>query len=165
MEVYHLDLRIKCASKARILRIKVKSFLVGQKFDSVVRVTNFGKEIFPGGTSTFKIIWPSGQSLTVSYEIPRLAPNETYEQTHPDLETLAPGYILFFSKISSVDNRQITLTSGPEGLVLDEGFPLYHVVAKNPEEIYEYYAMLIAAFSLFMLMVERLIAYLLSFFV
>jgi len=159
----YLAMKVRCASKARILRIPVKAFLVGQKFDAIIRITNIRNEAFPGGVQTLSIRWPNNQSFTLQHEIPRLTPNETYETSIPDLDVLASGYISFFSNISTTDGERVGFTSG-NGPMLDEGCAVHSVTAKTPEEIYQYWAMLFTAFGFLVLVVEKVLSFIISFF-
>lgn len=155
--MYKLLLQAESRSKAKILRKSVKDYVVGQNFQVVYKLTNIGYQLFPGGTFSVEIKWPNGQIEVTPYTIPQLAPNET-RSAEPKSEwgVLSRGFALFFVT-SAVDNygKDIIFYSDPKntisGLV-----SFYSVLGKDPEELYQYWAMIAAVVALFILVGEKL---------
>lgn len=153
-------LKTESKPKAKILRKHIKSFLVGHEFEVVFELTNVGSTVFPGGNFSVIIEWPNGQIVqTPNYQIPKLGSGNTYKTAPFTTNGLSRGYALFsFSSWGSNDGKDLRFRH-PSGRSL--GTLSFHaILAKDPEEIYEFWGMIIAAFSLAFLVGIELIRFL-----
>jgi len=169
---HEITLKVESNSKAKILGKQLKSYLVGYKFEALFELTNVSPAVFPGGTFTLNIEWPNGQIVSDTFQIPALDPGEVHKIPPLTTGALTRGFALFTldARAPANDNKPIVFRSA-SGEPIPSGAPrtvysFYSILAKEPEEIYEFWGMLIAAFSLaFLVLIEliRLIIHLRTF--
>ena len=154
-------MKTESKSKAKILR----SYLVGHKFEVLFELTNVGSAIFPGGKFTLRIDWPNGQVVEETFQIPALGLGEVHKTSPLTTKALSRGFALFTLANSHANDKKPVsfrkgsgelIRSGPLGTV----YSFYSILAKEPEEIYEFWGMIIAAVSLAFLVGIELIRFL-----
>jgi len=153
-------LKTETKSKAKILGKHIKSFLVGHEFEVVFELTNVVSTVFPGGSFGVLIEWPNGQLVQKNYQIPTLDPGEVHKTSPFNTGVLSRGYALFsFLSWGSNDGKELRFRDSSGKSIF--GRPSFHaVLAKEPEEIYEFWGMIIAALSLAFLVGIELIRFL-----
>jgi len=154
--MYEIALKAASKSRAKILGLPVKSYIEGKNYVVSFQLTNIGNNIFPGGRLSVSITWPNGQFVVQNYLIPPLDPNSMH--TTSDIETgaMSRGYALFIGQIIANDQKPVTVHS-PPGRPIKPPMSFYSIIAKSPEEIYEFWGMMIAAISLISLALEKVI--------
>ena len=156
---HEIMLKAESRSKAKIMRKQLKSYMVGHKFEVFFELTNVGSTVFPGGTFSVIIVWPNGQIVqTPKYQIPKLGTGNTYKTTPFTTDAISRGYGLFsISMWGSKDGRDLRFRDA-SGKSFGNSF--HAILAKEPEEIYEFWGMIIAAASLAFLVGIELIRFL-----
>ena len=145
---YEIMLKTETKSKAKILGKRVKSYFVGRKFEVAFELTNIGSTVFPGGFFSILIEWPNGQIVQKTYEMPALSPKESHKTPPFTTGALSRGFALFsFSHYYSKDGKDLKFLD-PSGATVFHEASFYSVLAKEPEEMYEFWGMIIAALSL-----------------
>ena len=149
---YEILLKVESKSKAKILRKHVKSYLVGHEFEVCFELTNVGSTVFPGGNFSVSIEWPNGQTVQEPYQIPTLDPGEVRMHAFTT-GALSRGFALFTFQSSLANDGKPVNFRKPSGELIPSGPPrtvysFYSILAKEPEEIYEFWGMIIAAVSL-----------------
>lgn len=162
-EKYKLLIEAKTESKAKVLGIPVKSFVEAQKFTQSFILTNLGKEPYLGGKLFIRIDWASQQRVDSEYEIPEILPKESYSTLERVEGVLSRGYgLISVRSLSCEDGGPVKLFRNPEKpFPLDSGVAFHLVFGKAHEEIYEFWGMLIAAFSLLIIALEKIVQLLL----
>lgn len=151
-----LLLSVESESKARVLGKKVKHYLVGQEFEVVYKLTNTGNQNFLGGSFTVEIHWSNGQYETTTYTIPPLSPGDTkLAKPKSNWGVLSRGFALFFL-MDAKDNtgKNITLYKNPQNPI-PKTVSFYSVLGKEPEELYQYWALIVAIIALLILVGEK----------
>lgn len=156
-----------------------EAFIVGETFQATYTVTNIGTDIFDTQVRklTITINWPNGQSELTSYEIDELKPGD-HQEFDAQWGVLAPGFALFSAKLeigpgvtrlhSAVGISQYFPDIGP--LFRDENnqilpdFSFFSVYGQTTEEFYQYWAMIFALLAILLLVIEKIVPHLLSFF-
>jgi hypothetical protein len=154
--MHKLLLQVESKSKAKVLKKSVKHYLVGQSFQVAYKVKNIGDQLFPGGTFYVQIIWPNGQLEGWTYTIPQLTPEETsIAEPKSERGVLSQGFALFYLR-NARDNegKGITLYKSPKD-TLSVGNSFYSVLGKEPEELYQYWALIVAIGALLILVGEK----------
>jgi len=150
---HEIMLKTETKSKAKILGKRVKSYLVGQEFEVTVELTNKGSAVFPGGSFTVSIEWPNGQTVRTSYQISMLNLGEVRKLPPFTTGALSRGFATFTLESSPANDGKPVNFHKPSGELIPSGPPgtvysFYSILAKEPEEIYEFWGMIIAAVSL-----------------
>ena len=165
---HEIKLTAESKSKAKILRMPLDSYLVGKEFEVLLEVTNVGSAFFPGGKFKVSITWPNGQTVEEDIQIPPLNPSEASKTSRFTTNALCRGFALFtLESLPANDGKRISfrkasgesIPSGPPGKV----HSFYSILANEPEEIYEFWGMIIAATSLAFLAVIELIRFIIWF--
>lgn len=155
---HEIMLKAESKSKAKILWKHVKSYMVGHKFQVLFEFTNVGSTVFPGGSLGVLITWPNGQVVQFEYQIPKLGLGDMYKAPHFTTDALSRGYGLF--SVSSYGSKEGEVRFRDQSGKSIFGQPsFYSVLAKEPEEIYEFWGMVIAAISLAFLVGIELIRF------
>ena len=150
-------------------RTRITSYFVSDEFKLGFSLTNIGDEIFPGGNMTIMILWPNRQFFKPSYRIPEIKPKETKKATDVItdepiniLRILASGYGLFYLKnTSTIEKKPFILYDSPDsdrGIWRDYAF--HSILGKEPEELYQLWALWAAVFSLLILVSEKVFHFL-----
>lgn len=143
-------------------RLKEEAFLVGEDFEVTYMVTNVDSRHFPGGVLQIVISWPNGQGESSPYVVPSLAPGDPHTIHIARWGVLANGFSLFSARMhenARLVRYKIVGSVGDSRLFRDEGrrhriFPnvsFFSVYGQNPEEFYELWGMMIAAFGFLIL--------------
>lgn len=158
-EKYELLIEAQTESKAKILGIPAKSFVEGQKYTQTFLLTNLGKEPYPGGKLFIRTGWPSQQNVDSEYEIPEILPKESYRTLERVARVLSGGYgLIAVSDIGPEDAESVELFRNAEKPIFLDFDEAFHLVSgKAHEEIYEFWAMLIAASSLLIIALEKIV--------
>jgi hypothetical protein len=146
-------LETEAKTKAKILGKRVESYLVGQEFEVAVKLTNIGSAIFPGGSFIVSIEWPNGQTVQEEYQIPMLNPGEVHKWSPFTTGGLSRGFALFTLQSSPANDGKPVNFHKPSGELIPSGPPrtvysFFSILAKEPEEIYEFWGMIVSAVSL-----------------
>jgi len=109
--------------------------------------------------------WPSKQSTSFGpFELPKLPPGKPFKLDETEANVLSPGIGMFHANIR-------TPTEGPIGFFYNPENPTevklggvrqvsFHIIlGKHPAEIYEFWGMLFAAFSLFIIVLEKIVQF------
>jgi len=155
--MYKLLLQVESKSKATILGKSLRDYLVGQNFRATYKLTNIGDQLFPGGFFAVEIRWPNGQFENTPYTIPQLAPSESkLAEPQSDWGVLSRGFALFYL-VDTRDNngKDIIFYSGPNDTI-PRSVSFYSILGKDPEELYQYWAMIVGAAALVILVGEKL---------
>jgi len=151
-------------SKAKFLKLfPLKSFIEGEEYEVSLQVANIGQVDFPGGSLRVKASWPSLQTASFSLPVIPLRKGEYTITSKFTSDVLCDGYCLLF-----VDRPDIRDTQGkPLELEfysgrsvedrLDTNFSISAIKAKTWEEIYEFWALIIAAISLLVIAIDIII--------
>lgn len=154
--MYHINLEVDVKSSARILGLPVRSFVVGERFDAVYILTNKDEKAFLGGHLSALIRWPVGESRSLKIDIPRLEPGETCKLKDCGIPVLSQGYTTFQFSASSIEDKAIVITSKYSGVGLFPHPTWHFIVGKTREEIYQYWALLVAAASLLIIAIKEI---------
>jgi hypothetical protein len=157
-----LLLEVESESKARVLGKRVKHYLVGQEFEAVYKLTNTGNQNFPGGTFSVVIHWPNGQYESTTYTIPPLIPKETRAAVPKSKwGVLSRGFALFYLT-DAKDNtgKSISINKSAHNPI-PKTVSFYSVLGKEPEELYQYWALIVALVALLILVGEKVLEMLL----
>jgi len=154
--MYTLLLQVETKSKAKVLGKSVKHYLVGQDFEVVYKLGNIGDQLFPGGHFSVQIRWPNGQIEQTPYTIPQLQLGETKPaEPKSTWGVLARGFgLLYITSSTDNDGKEIIFYRSPEDAI-PRKVSFYAVLGKEPEELYQYWALIIATGSLLILVGEK----------
>ena len=138
----------------------MKSFVQGEKYEISFKLENIGKEVFPGGELYFKITWPSQQEVRHHFPIASLRRNETHDTPKFLTDVLSDGYGLIYVSMPYVKDEQgnfcqIDFYSGKR--VEDRfgiGRSISSVKSRTWEEIYEFWALIVAVISLAVIAID-----------
>lgn len=160
-----LVLKVESKSKAKILGKRVKSYLVGQDFEVTYRIENIGDGEFAGGIVKILISWPNGQGEITPYTIPLLKGGDErpLEPSPSTWGVLSRGFALFSLLDAKYHfGRPITIYKDEENQIpMGKQAPaFYSVLGKEPEEIYEFWGMIISAIALVILVGDKIIQFL-----
>ncbi|MEM4213933.1 MAG: hypothetical protein QXZ28_01935 [Candidatus Methanomethylicaceae archaeon] len=152
---YSLEISAETTSNAKILLRKVKDFVVGHKFTAKINVKNIGCD-FPGGTITFRIIWPNGQIVVETRKIEKtLGSNESYNNIEFTTDSLCQGFALFTVEGNANDGKAISFFTKDKRQI--KPFESFHSIqAKEPSEFYTRYALYISVYSFLSLLIEKI---------
>lgn len=168
---YKLILRPLIESKAKFLRIfrmRKKSFVDREKLEISFELENMGEEDFPGGMLYYHINWPSQQQVRESFPILPLKPNQVWSTYKFETEALSQGYALIYINTPDIRDEQgklhpVEFYSGRRvENYIDTRASIAAIKVKTWEEIYEFWALIISAFSLFIIALEKIYWFLVS---
>jgi len=155
--VHVLSLNIITTSQARKLWKRLKSYVEREPYSVNVKFTNLANMPFPGGNLTLLVAWPNGQAVTIDCSIPPLKPNESRIVKLGKTEALARGYGLFFcKKWEANDGKSIRLFDA-QGRLIDSKAAIYSIPVKTWEEIYSFWALVVAVLSLAIVAIETIV--------
>ena len=152
----------------KILGIPTKEFLESQLYHVFFTVTNLGTTVFPGGKLIVQVNWPNGQKVRFEeMDLPKLDKDHKSKTKKEFSTVLSKGFGLFKCiRIESIDGNDVKLWRNREDdLGTWNGMPndivkskdAFHTIYGKPvEEIYTLYALMIAAASLLILILESL---------
>ena len=159
----------KTKSKARVIGIPVKSFLEGQRYRYSFSVTNLSERTFSGGELRITVIWPTQQTNNFSFELPEILPNATFQTEERESGVMARGYGLFFARMHGIfgaEEPRLYHGSIEKPIEFKEYIPQanrgtsFHILfGRSNEEIYEFWAMVIAAISLGIIALEKIVEF------
>lgn len=163
-KIYRLDVKPICKSRAKLLKlIPTKTVISGQQFDISFRFENVGEGIFPGCIFRWGITWPSNQKDGESVNVPAL--NEKGSWPSPPFRTDAfcDGYgFMFIEEIPQLENAFVELVV--EGKVFRRTTQLKESIrsvnARSSQEIYAVWGLVISAFGLVIVALDKIIAFL-----
>jgi len=160
-----LIIKIITKSKAKFWFFQMKTYILGEKYEISFELTNIKNE-FKGGELRFQVAWPNGQQVINHFPIPPLKKDETYNTPVFETESLSEGYGLVFINMDHLvldkDSEKITrkivqFFSGPRvENWIDTRASVHSIKVKPWEEIYEFWALIIASIALFIIVLEKL---------
>lgn len=105
-----------------------------------------------------RVKWPTNQIVTFPFGMPKILPSESFTKNEIGTNVLSRGYGLFFCKsVSSFDGKPVHLVRNHQDPIPVKPDSSFHAIfGKGSEEIYELWGMLIAAFSLFIIALEKI---------
>lgn len=156
MKMHTLSIEILTTSYARKLQKRLKSYVVREPYLVDAKFTNSAETPFPGGLLTLLVAWPNGQAVTLDANIPELQPNESKVVKLDKTEALAGGFGLFFCKRWKANDGQAIRLSDSQGKLVEPNVAVHSIPVKTWEEIYSFYALLVATASLVIIVVEIL---------
>ena len=166
---YKLMIKTLTKSKSRFLKfIPMKSFVEGEPYEISFNLENIGEEVFPGGVLDFKITSPSKQEVRHHFPIPPLSRNESYPTSKYLTDALSDGYGLVYISMEDVHReqgkvRQVEFYSGKR--VEDRIYiqaSISTIKSRSWEEIYEFWALIVATISLAIIALDKMIAMLIE---
>lgn len=160
--MFSIIAKAQTKSTARLLRFfKTRKILLGERFSLTLELTNIG-DPFSGGLLEVWVEWPNGQLVHYQQALQPLGKDEALTIERWNWEALTPGYALFYIRITAfIDekseevaifrSKDMPLPRLPDGR--PSSFHSLFAVAK--EEIYQYYALLVAIASLLIIVIEK----------
>jgi len=163
-------------SKAKFLKvIPIKSFVEREKYAISFTLKNLSEEDFPKGKLRIRIEWPSQQNVKLGIPILHSIKNNELYQTNVVLsDVMSEGYALIYVdgylitpaeanaiKIESAKLPDVEFYSDEEAksrIHLESSF--FSIKCKTPEEIYEFWALIIATISLVIIALEKFFVFL-----
>ena len=147
----------------------MKSFLEGRKYKLSFSVTNLGEKTFPGGELKVTVLWSTQQQNEFPFELPEILPKETYQTEERESDVMSRGYGLFFARVfGSPHQKEFRLCTGdPEKPIAfkeyipmaNRGTSFHFLYGQSNEEIYEFWGMMLAAISLFIIALEKIVQF------
>jgi hypothetical protein len=163
-KIHRLDVKPICKSRAKLLKlIPTKTVISGQQFDISFSFKNVGESAFPGCIFRWKIIWPSSQEDRGSFNVPALNKKESWISTPHRTDALCDGYgLIFIGEIPRLENALVQLViEGKEFRGIQElGDSIRSVNTRSSQEIYAVWGLLISAFGLGIIALEKIIMFL-----
>lgn len=142
-------------SKAKFWFFQIKTYILGEKYEISFELKNIKNE-FTGGELRFRIAWPNGQQVVEHFPIPPLKKDEIYSTPVFETESLSEGYGLVFINME-MQGKKVQFFSGPRvENWIDTRSSVHSIKAKTWEEIYEFWALIIASIALFIIVIEKL---------
>ena len=156
--MYKLTLRAESRSKARVIGRDVKDYLVGHNFEVIYELQNIGDQPFPGGSFLVVIQWSNGQFEQTSYSIPMLQPKDIKSAEPKSIwGVLSRGFALFFLMDAKDNNgKDITLYKNEQDEVPKKA-SFYSILGREPEELYQFWALIATVASLVILVSEKIL--------
>jgi hypothetical protein len=143
----------------------LKSFIEGEEYEISFRLENIGEIDFPGGMLRFSTRWPSLQEVRQSTPIKPLKKGE-YTETRPfGSDVLCRGYGLIFIETPDIRDDQgrpleVEFYSGKRVEdFIDTRAAVSSIKARTWEEIYEFWALIIAAISLLIIASDKILTF------
>lgn len=156
--MYKLVLQVESRSRGKVLGKEVKDYLVGQNFEVEYKFQNIGDQPFPGGSFSVVINWSNGQFEQTTYTIPALAPKEIKLAEPKSIwGVLSRGFALFFLVNAHNSNGNEISIFRDEKDELPKLVSFYSVLGKEPEELYQFWALIAAVGSLIILVGEKVL--------
>lgn len=166
-------------SKAKLLLVTRKNIYIrGERFRIDFTIANVTEKEFPGGRFGAEVRFPTQQVTEVSFNVPRLAPRDAVVVREvEDVEAYAEGTALVYADYMTMspqiadsihpdhapvtvefvtDNRQVGTSVG--GAVIGTRSAIHSIHIELRRDYYTYYAFLIAAVSLSILAVDRVLS-------
>ncbi len=149
-------------SNAKLFRIfRMTKILVGDRFSLNLEITNIDEE-FAGGLFEIWEEWPNGQLVHYQQALGHMGKDETTRIERPNWEALTPGYALFYVRITAFigerkeevnifKSKNAPLPRLPDGRLSS----FLSLLAVTKEEIYQYYALIVAIVSLVIIVSEK----------
>jgi hypothetical protein len=137
---------------------------VREQYSIDAKFANLAKTPFPGGQVTLLVAWPSGQGVTLDVAIPKLQPNESEVVKLDKTEALAEGFGLFLCKGWKANDGQPIKLFDVQRRLVDPKVAVHSISVKTWQEIYSFWALLVATASLAIIVVEILARYILTLF-
>jgi hypothetical protein len=156
--MYKLVLRVESRSTAKVLGMHVKDCLVGQNFEVAYKLENIGDRLFPGGSFSVVIHWSNGQFEQTPYTIPELQPGEIKPaEPRSSWGVLSRGFALFYL-VDAKDNdgKEIIFYRSPQDAI-PKAVSFYSVLGKEPEELYQFWALIATVISLLILVGDKVL--------
>jgi len=150
-------------STARILRIRVKYFIVGKEYDIYFIVKNIGDETSPPGECYIFIKWPGTETGSRwHFNFDSLEPGMCHKSNIRTYPVLSPGVATITVRsedprkgVPSKNNPVFYRKDGESRQPPGEAIEL--IVAQMPEAIHEYLALIVAVISLGIIALEKII--------
>jgi len=174
LKPYRLIIKPLTESKAKFLRIipmRKKSFVEGEKLEISFELENLSNEIFPGGMLYFYINWTSGQQVRHSFPIPPLKPNQIWVTSKFETDALSHGFALIYIRMPDIHDEQgkphdVEFYSGRRvENYIDIRASVAAIKVKTWEEIYEFWALIVAALSLLIIALDKIYWFLISLYI
>lgn len=154
-----LLIHAKIKSEAKIMGMPVKALLEGETYRVAFLIVNLGKDSFPGGNLTVIVEWPTTQVERFATDIPEIPPNKSRQTEEMRGIVMSRGFGLFSAYVSSSDSKPVRIFKNPKKPVGVEGESFQQVKGKTHEEIYEFWGMMVAAISLFIIALEKIVQF------
>lgn len=169
--MYRLTIKPLTESKAKFLRIfpmRKKSFIEREKLEISFELENMSEEVFPGGMLYFYINWTSQQQVRNSFSIPPLKPNQIWITGKFETDALSQGFALVYISMPEVHDEQgkphpVEFYSGRRvENYIDTRASVAAIKVKTWEEIYEFWALIVSAFALLIIALDKIFWFLVS---
>lgn len=162
--MYNLRIEAQTKSKAKLLGIPVPQYVFGKNFEVFYVIRNEGDQPSPAGRFTVRIKW-QGTDLTEEkiYNIPNLQPgisHYTHTQEWGVLSHIGTFHIIDI--VSTTHNELILHTTSGQRLV--SKFVFHAIFGTTPEGVFEFWALIVSAFGLGIIAIEKIIDLLTLFF-
>ena len=143
-----------------------RTFVTGEKFRVSATIKNLSEQQFLGGVLKVIIKWPNGLLVTWGMTIGNLNADETAKEDFTT-DVLDDGPALFLAE--ATDNKGVSLDLYHMnksvhssqlwrlGTKSQKLFHIYTIIPKNAEELYQLWALIVAAISLSPIVVKELV--------
>ena len=161
---HKISIETTCRSKAKLFRgkIRTKRFLLGEHYETTLKMKNVGEKDFPGGKAHIWIRYASPQSHSINFDIPEIRKGEEGPPIKFSRAALGKGYASFLGKITSADGKRVKIIR--YGQELPEGASFYDIFIETRMQVHNYYMLIISAVALVVLAILSLL-HLISFWV
>jgi len=146
--------------KVPYLRIPMKdTFINGEKYKLRAKIRNMGTKNFPGGRFQVLIRWSSGLAVVWNFQVKALSPSQNEEPEYGITDVLG-GPALFLAKGTDVNGQLVNFCDKWGNKLIGQPSRythVYSIIPKNAEALYQLWALIIAAISLFPILVKDVI--------
>jgi len=169
---YKLIVKISLKSKAKLFKsIPLKSVVKGEPYELTFYFQNIAEETFPGANFNFDIQWPTDQFDSGTIKVPLLEKNGSYNSPSATFTALSDNSALVFIRVShhhegeyhiKNEKNELRTVQFYKGKRVEDRIKSNRSISlinsKTSEEIYEFWALVIAMFSLFIIALEKLVS-------
>lgn len=169
---YKLIVKTSLKSKAKLFKsIPLKSVVSGEPYEITFYFQNIAEETFPGANFNFDIQWPSQQFDSGTIKVPPLNKNDAHNSSSTTFTALSDGSSLVFIRVNPYhmgeyhiknEKNELRTVQFYKGKRVEDRIKssasISLINSKTSEEIYEFWALVIAMFSLFIIALEKVIS-------
>jgi hypothetical protein len=151
--------------KLPILKSRKESlFVTGDKYDLKAKIRNIGTNDFPGGEFLVHILWSNGPTVYWGFQVRPLEPNDDEQVNYGPTDVLSDGSALFYVRGADVNGEKIGFHNSEGNLRRTnpwgdyQGWThLYTIIPKNPDSLYQLWALEMAVVALVILIVFQIL--------
>ena len=153
---HKISIETTCKSKARLFwgKKRTKKFLLGEHYETTLKMRNVGEKDFPGGRALIRIIYAAPQSHSENIPLPEIKIDQEAPPMKFSKAALGKGYASFFCDIIAIDNEQVKIIRNEQEL--PRGASFYDIFIETRAEIYTYFILFIAFLSFILSLISIL---------